>query len=396
MKVILLFITCFSLIPILHTYLFYPLICFILSKYRKANFETYNFTDELPFVSFIMPLHNEEKVLQEKIKSLNELNYPTDKIKWFIGSDASTDKTNEILKQVSAHHNVYFIDVRTGKPGMVNFLVNKAFEYKAQGSGHILLFTDASVMLHPDCLFMLIKFFKGQKIGLVDANMVNKGVTNANISFAESKYVSFEVKLKHWESILNQKMIGPFGGCFALRSNYFTPIPDNFLVDDFFLCMEVFKKNGNAINSLEAISYESVSQEITEEFRRKSRIAAGNLQNKHYFDDFLKGPLLKIAFFIYSHKVFRWYVPAFVAILLISITGLSFIQPKPFLYILVSLILTIFGIPFVESILSKLKIVISPIKSLNYFIRMNFALLKGFIDYYKGIKSNVWQPTKRY
>jgi hypothetical protein len=32
---------------------------------------------------------------------------------------------------------------------------------------------------------------------------------------------------------------------------------------------------------------------------------------------------------------------------------------------------------------------------LYHFIHMNFALLIGFIEYTKGVKSNVWQPTRR-
>jgi hypothetical protein len=31
----------------------------------------------------------------------------------------------------------------------------------------------------------------------------------------------------------------------------------------------------------------------------------------------------------------------------------------------------------------------------GHFIYMNLALLKGFIHYKKGVKSNAWQPTKR-
>ena len=226
--------------------------------------------------------------------------------------------------------------------------------------------------------------------------MINMGVNKENISLAESNYVSLEVNLKHWESRYNRKMVGPFGGCFTLRSSYFSPIPDNFLVDDFFLCMQVFKQQGDAINSLEALSYESVSQEIKEEFRRKSRIASGNIQNQFYFGHFLSKDFRSILFAVYSHKILRWYVPVIMIFLLFCLTGLSILQPEPFLYILVFILMTILGVPLLENILYRLKIVVLPVKNLNYFIFMNLALLVGFIKYFKGIRSNVWQPTKRY
>ncbi len=369
---------------------------FLLSRFRQKPVETYHFADNLPFVSVIMPLHNEEKVIEDKIDSLDKLNYPKDKIRWYIGSDASTDQTNKIIKPLQNLHDIHLIESRTGKPGMVNYLVKKAFQKHNQDSEHILLFTDASVMLDKDCLFHLIKYFKDDKIALVDANMINKGLNKENISVAESQYVSLEVNLKQWESKVNRKMIGPFGGCFALRSSYFTAIPDNFLVDDFYICMEVFRQQGDAINSLEALSYETVSQEIKEEFRRKSRIAAGNLQNQFYFNNFFSPSFRSILFAVFSHKILRWYVPVITIILLLSLSILSYLQSEPFTYILVTIIGIISGIPLLEFILNKFKIVVLPIKNLNYFIWMNVALLTGFINYFKGIRSNVWQPTKRY
>jgi len=35
------------------------------------------------------------------------------------------------------------------------------------------------------------------------------------------------------------------------------------------------------------------------------------------------------------------------------------------------------------------------LRFINHFFTMNIALLLGFIEYAKGVKSNVWQPTKR-
>lgn len=396
MKLLLLVILIISFTLILHTYLLYPLICFVWSKIKSIPNNIHSDINALPFVSFIMPLHNEEKVLRQKIESLINLNYPTHKIKCYFGSDASTDQTNAILSTWEDRQHVFYKNTRTGKPGMVNFLVEKAIANYAAGAEHILLFTDASVMLDSDCLINLVKHFKNPDMGLVDANMINKGVNKNNISAAESRYVSLEVKLKHWESKINRKMIGPFGGCFALRSDFFSPIPNNFLVDDFYLCMEVFRKGGHAINALDAISYESVSEEIQEEFRRKVRIGAGNLQNMVYFHSFLSKPFLPISFFIYSHKVIRWFVPVLAILVFLTLTGLSMIEPNPYFLILLVLIFATAGIPLVEFLLNKLKIVVLPVKNLNYFIWMNLALLKGIINYYKGIKTNVWQPTKRY
>ena len=78
-------------------------------------------------------------------------------------------------------------------------------------------------------------------------------------------------------------MMGPFGGCFAMRKKLFLKVPENFLVDDFFLNMSVLENGYSCVNEPEAIVYEDVSNNLHAEFVRKSRISAGNFQNLFYF-----------------------------------------------------------------------------------------------------------------
>jgi len=391
-----------SILALLHSYLFYPLFVYIIARLRTQKLIEYQNVQhpELPFVSIIMPVHNEEKLIEEKINSLASLAYPKDKIMWFIGSDNSTDGTNEILRSYESKGHparFFYLATRTGKPGVVNYLYNESLNWKTNSKNHINLFTDASVMLKEDTLFQLVKYFKDERIGMVDACMLNKGIKKENISISESTYVSAEVKLKQWESKAFLNMIGPFGGCFALRSNYFEPIPSNFLVDDFFLCMSMFSKGGKAINSLDAISYETVSQEIKEEFRRKARISAGNLQNLTHFFKLWFPPFNLLAFCILSHKILRWFGPFFILLIGISLLYLDLSTGAKIYNIgLAGFICFFVFIPLLELLFKYLHIQNIITKNINYFILMNLALCKGFIDYTKGIKSNVWRPTKRY
>lgn len=389
-----------SVLALLHTYLFYPIWTYFAATISKLKIKEFIYTDNLPYVSIVMPVHNEEKLLLEKLQSLSTLKYPIDRIMCFIGSDNSTDRTNEILSNYNSESfpfKIFYLPKRTGKPGVVNYLFNESLHWQEKGSNHITLFTDASVMLNNDTLFNLVKYFKDTRIGMVDACMLNKGVKKENISISESTYVSAEVKLKQWESKAFLTMIGPFGGCFALRSDYFEPIPGNFLVDDFFLCMSMFKKGGKAINSLEAISYETVSQEIKEEFRRKARISAGNLQNLFYFKSLWFPPFSVLAFNIFSHKILRWFGPLFIIIIGFSLLYLSFTNSSVIYSLgLLGFVSFFFFIPLLELVFKSLHIQNMLTKNINYFILMNLALCKGFIDYTKGIKTNVWRPTKRY
>ncbi|HHB52579.1 MAG TPA: glycosyltransferase, partial [Saprospiraceae bacterium] len=216
-----------------------------------------------------MAVYNEEKVIQEKLQCLQDLNYPKDKLAVFVGSDCSSDQTNPIIQYIQTSFPQLFFypfQERQGKPGVVNQLAQKAIANYPQTDNHIFLMTDANVILEKDCLKNLARHFVDDDIVIVDANMVNIGMQEAGISQSENQYISSEVRLKNNESIAWKIMAGPFGGCYTLRASHFHPVPKNYLVDDFYITMKVLEQKGGVINDLEAICYEAVSHEIQEEF----------------------------------------------------------------------------------------------------------------------------------
>ncbi|MCK5463763.1 MAG: glycosyltransferase, partial [Bacteroidales bacterium] len=75
-----------------------------MSRLKKENDRVLTLTDVLPFVSIIMAVHNEEKVISEKFQSLYDTGYPGDRFELLVGSDGSSDKTNDILEEFSKGH----------------------------------------------------------------------------------------------------------------------------------------------------------------------------------------------------------------------------------------------------------------------------------------------------
>ncbi|MCH8330669.1 MAG: glycosyltransferase, partial [Bacteroidetes bacterium] len=290
-------------ILLVYNYLLYPLFLRLIVAGRSQNSQVFLTDNELPKLSILIPAFNEERVIHSKIESIYQSQYPIDNYEVIIGSDNSTDRTNEIIQELQEEYRnlkLHVFEHRTGKPGIINKLVEEA-------QGDILVLTDADVELNNDCLFQMLKHFKNPDIGLVDTNMMSRSSYNDGISYQESTYVRFEVKIKHWEGIAWGSMMGPFGGCYALRKDYYTPVPDNYVVDDFFIAMNVLIKGKKCINELEAKCYEQTSVQIQEEFRRKIRISAGNFQNLGTFVNLLFKPFSAIGFTFLSHKVFRWF-----------------------------------------------------------------------------------------
>ncbi len=387
-----------SFLGLFHTYLLYPLLLRWLAAGKKAGGAVYSRTDDLPFVSVLMAVYNEEKVLKEKLDALLQLNYPPHKLKIFIGSDASSDQTNTIGLAYSARHqslHFYAFADRRGKPSVINELAELATSNRSASSNHVFLLTDASVMPTPDCLYHLAKHFKRRQMAVVDAHMQHVGLKNAGISRPENQYISREVQIKHFESLVWEKMIGPFGGCFAIRSNFFTPIPGNFLVDDFYITMCALEKGGLAINDLNAICYEGVSHEIAEEFRRKARISAGNFQNLIRFHTLWWPPLSGLQFAFFSHKVLRWMGPFLMLVALIGLIFLSLSGVVTYQALLILFLVGGISLPVLDFLLGMVNVNFRLLRNIRYFVYMNWALLVGFYRFVKGVRSNVWEPTKR-
>ena len=124
----------------------------------------------------------------------------------------------------------------------------------------------------------------------IQKTLQNIGIKKDGISHQEKTYISAEVASKNAESVLWGTMMGPFGGCFSLRKKLWEKIPSHFLVDDFFINMHVLQKGFKSINEPNAIVFEDVSNDLSDEFRRKIRISSGNFQNlfhyKHLLFDF--------------------------------------------------------------------------------------------------------------
>lgn len=373
---------------LLYSYVLYP----ILLKYllnRKKDAPSYPQTAVVPSLSIVIAAHNEEKVLREKLDSILQSNYPLDQIELLIGIDNSSDFSALIAHEYQAKFTactVVEFDERQGKIQIVNALVPMA-------KHSLIVLTDANVLFTPQTLHHLQAPFIDPKIGLVDSRMQHYGLKNTGISMPESGYIAGEVEVKEAEGKLWGAMMGPFGGCFAFRKSCFEPIPAHFLVDDFFINMTCIEKGYRCITQKEAVVLEDVSNDLRIEFKRKVRISSGNFQNLRRF-----WPLLFkfnwVSFTFFSHKVLRWILPLFIVLMSFYIIKNN---EASWLHGLLYYILLLIPISFIVDYMARQQNVqLIWLRYPIHFVSMNMALLIGLFKFLGGIRSSVWQPTKRH
>jgi cellulose synthase/poly-beta-1,6-N-acetylglucosamine synthase-like glycosyltransferase len=382
----LLIIFCSSLLLILHTYLFYPIGMLLLFSKVKNSLDTFSEDEETPNVTILIAAYNEEKVIEKKLLSVFNTTYPLSKITVYVGSDASTDKTESIIESLQgkyANLNLIKFEGRVGKIGIVNHLQSLVKD-------EILILTDANVLFSGYTIFELVKNFKSEKVGIVAANIVKESFNDDGISFQEKKYLSIENKIKASESNAFRLVMGAEGGCYAIRNSLFSKIPANFIVDDFFVTLTILNKNKFAIFNTNAICVEDVSNDTNGEYKRKVRISSGNFQNLFYFKKNLIQFWKPLCFAFWSHKVLRWLTP-FLLIFCVTSSCLLMRFNTSFIYLFV-LQLIGFLIPFTNHFFKFNNPIL---KFISHFYLMNIALFEGFIKFMVGIKTNIWQPIKR-
>lgn len=353
-----------------------------------------------------MAAHNEEAVLPEKLRTLAEQDYPGS-LNFWLGSDNSSDRTEEIITRFceeipftsgprggrARRCNGVVKSSRTGKPGLINELANRA------GNAGIYVITDAGVLLAPNTVTELVRpMLSDPSLGVVDARMVQTGARGEGVGRAERAYIDREVAVKIGEGRRFGRIIGPFGGCWAIRAAAFDPVPPNFLVDDFYLCMRAYERGFRGRTNPAAVVYEPVGQRLADEYRRKVRIGAGNWQNlvrfhRLWFPPWQDG--LARAFF--SHKVLRWWTPFFLLLGGAAALGLVVLTGNHWVALAFGLVLgATLGAALTDLLLARFfNVHLRPLRAMRYFLAMNAALLHGFFRYLSGIHTNVWQPSNR-
>jgi hypothetical protein len=159
--------------------------------------------------------------------------------------------------------------------------------------------------------------------------------------------------------------------------------------------MRLLERDFWAISEPKARCSERATHALADEYRRKKRIAAGSFQNLVRFRKHILPPTSRLGFLFFSHKILRWFGGFLMLFAWISAGILA--SKSIFFQMVFGLISVVFlCIPLLYFLCNLLKINVLWLRSLTYFLVMNIALMNGFFQFCRGIRTNIWTPTKRY
>ena len=132
----------------------------------------------LPKVSIIIPAYNEEKNIEDVLRSATNLDYPKEKLEIILVDDGSTDKTLEKAKK-------YKIKILRGKHEGVGVSRNLGWK---RSNGDLVFFLDADQKIDRGFLRKMVPYFSDSKIAAVDCaeEMENKDKIIARMHYLKT------------------------------------------------------------------------------------------------------------------------------------------------------------------------------------------------------------------
>ena len=336
-----------------------------------------------PPITMVITGYNEEKRIRQKLENTLELDYPKDKLEIIVVSDASTDRTEEIVREFEDRGiKLLRIEERHGK-------------HYGQGRGirmarnDLIVCSDVTTFLPPGAVARIISNFNDPTVGAVSSR--DQVTTEDGQIEGEGAYVRYEMALRDLESKVGS-LVGLSGSFFAVRKQLTTEWIDN-MSSDFYTPIVTWKNGFRAIADPEAVGLYRVQRNPQKEFERKVRTVVHGLEVLFRFS-YILNPFKygRFSLQIISHKLMRWLVP-FCLIILFGLNTLLVDQGAVYrltmalqlaFYILVSL-----GLLF-EKLQAK-----TAFKIPVFFVMVNLSILVAWYKYLTGQEYVVWDATKR-
>ena len=165
-----------------------------------------------PKVAILVPLHNEEKAIQLKLRNLDRIVYPTDKFEIVLANDASTDRTLEEVEAFKATNKSLKIRVfdskeHLGKTSCLNHALKSI-------DAEVIVMSDADCFWPIDILTKSIPFLSDPDVGAVCARELILNPQGSWVTKGEQFFDSTVESIRIGESKIHSTVI--FHGGFAV------------------------------------------------------------------------------------------------------------------------------------------------------------------------------------
>jgi cellulose synthase/poly-beta-1,6-N-acetylglucosamine synthase-like glycosyltransferase len=354
---------------ILWTHAGYPLFMALAARVRPRRVAA---ADILPTVTFLIPAYNEESVIEAKLRNTLALDYPPELMEIVVASDASTDRTHEIVERYADRGVELLVCPRAGKMPALDRAVRRT-------TGEIVCVGDANVLWDASAVREMVRPYADPQVGMVTGrvDLVNPN----NGTNQEGLYWRYEMWLRTNESRVHSETASN-GAIHSIRRSLYRelhPADDH----DISFPYSVVQRGFRAVYEPRAHAVENMTTDIEDEYGRKSRFL------EHCWLAIFKGTMWKLwrfpplyAVAIVSHRFLR-YLTGLLHLILLAVS--IPLAASPGGVYRVALVVQLGGLAL--ALLSiALRGRIPGINVLHYYLLITWATLTSLVRYlHRGV-----------
>jgi len=367
---------------VFYVYVGYPVLLAAIAAFRKRpRPEPAACT---PSVSVLIAAYNEEAGIRRKLDQTLALEYPAGKLEVVVVSDGSTDRTEEIVAAYPDPRVRLLRVARSGKTEAQNRAVQAC-------RNEIIVFSDATTVYHRKALVYLACNYADSTVGAASGRYKYfdpDGDSPTGLgSVAFWNYENFIKKLQAQIKTLT----GCSGCIYSVRRDVYAPLPHD-ACSDLIEPLYVVDQGYRVAFEDRALAYEETTKSTGDEFAMRVRVATQGMQgilSVRHLKKLWSDPW--VAFQLISHKILRWLVPVFLAVVFASTLALL---GRPEFRLLLGLQLGFYGIALV-TVLAPLHRHFKLLGVPLYFCTLNAAVLLGMREVVRGRGYAVWETVRR-
>jgi cellulose synthase/poly-beta-1,6-N-acetylglucosamine synthase-like glycosyltransferase len=348
------------------THVGYPLAAGALARVRERRVA--KDPEWQPRVAVIVAAHDEEAVIERRLENLLALDYPADRVELVVASDASSDRTNELVEGVAAREpRVRLLDcARGGKVAAQDRAVRET-------AGEVVAFSDANATWAPDALRRLVSALADPEVAYVCGRLRLEDAEGTN---REGLYWRYELWLREQESRLGS-VTGGNGAIYALRRNDYVEVDPRW-GHDLSLPYTMVQNGRRAVYEPAAQAFEQPTPTNEAEYARKVRMF------EHCWEITLRGSMLRglparYLVSMVSHRVLRYSSGLLHVVLLGS-----------------SVLLVGAGWPYVVALAGQLALLAAfaaRVPIARYYVYVTWATVQALWNYLRRGVPAAWDPA---
>jgi len=368
----------FSAAGVFFTFLGYPLLIRLLAGLYPRKVEV-RAPSSPPAVCAVVIAFNEENRIVARIENLLASDY--ENLCVLVVSDGSTDAT--VAKIASMNHpRVQCIarEIRSGKAACLNVAV-------AQTCAELIVFADARQFFAADTISKLAANFRDPGVGAV-SGALSIDPSKSSVGEGVDAYWKLEKFIRASESRFDSS-IGCTGAVYAIRRNFFEPVPEDTILDDVVIPMRIALGNHRVLFDATAIAFDPQSLEPAAEKIRKKRTLAGNFQMMFRYPGWLVPWRNRLWWELIAHKYLRIVSPL---LLMLAFASNALLAGNPVFFGFLGLQCLFYALAIAGMLLPRLKLRV--ISWPAGFVFLNAMTVRGFVYYLQlSGRNGAWERS---